>query len=115
LAILSLIPIIVSIKTQRVTRQLTRLPYKEIEHLVVVLPPLPKNAVVGKLEEWQTKNLEIFWLPPYSPELNLIEILWKFIKQEWMKIEDYKNWQNLVDYVPNVLENLGKEYAINFA
>ncbi|MCT7991961.1 IS630 family transposase [Laspinema olomoucense] len=73
------------------------------------------NAVVGKLEEWETKNLEIFWLPPYSPELNLIEILWKFIKHEWIKIEAYKNWQNLVDYVTNVLENLGKEYAINFA
>jgi transposase len=73
------------------------------------------NAVLEKLEEWKTKNLELFWLPPYSPELNLIEILWKFLKYEWIKIEAYKSWQNLVDYVTNVLDNLGKEYAINFA
>lgn len=73
------------------------------------------NAVLGKLEEWKTKNLELFWLPPYSPELNLIEILWKFLKYEWIKIEAYKSWKNLVEYVTNVLDNLGKEYAINFA
>ena len=33
------------------------------------------DAVIEKLEEWPQKNLEIFWLPTYSPKLNLIEIL----------------------------------------
>ncbi len=38
------------------------------------------------LAEWQEKQLEIFWLPTYSPHLNLIEILWRFMKYEWMKL-----------------------------
>ncbi len=48
---------------------------------------------MDKYEEWKQKNLEIFWLPAYSPQLNLIEILWKFIKYEWMEIEAYTNFK----------------------
>jgi transposase len=40
------------------------------------------DKIMEKIEEWKEKNLEIFWLPAYSPKLNLIEILWKFIKYE---------------------------------
>jgi transposase len=57
------------------------------------------EAVIKKLEEWQSKNLEIFWLPTYSPQLNLIEILWKFIKYEWIEIEADQDWESLVKYV----------------
>lgn len=31
-------------------------------------------------EKWKEKGLSIFLLPTYSPQLNLIEILWRFIK-----------------------------------
>ena len=37
------------------------------------------NAFEAKIPEWRSKNLEIFYLPKYSPGLNLIEILWRFI------------------------------------
>jgi len=40
------------------------------------------DKIMEKIEEWKRKNLEIFWLPAYSPKLNLIEILWRFIKYE---------------------------------
>ncbi|MHC5917497.1 MAG: IS630 family transposase [Nostoc sp.] len=40
-----------------------------------------------KISEWQQKKLEIFWLPSYSPEMNLIEILWRFMKYEWIEID----------------------------
>jgi len=73
------------------------------------------DAVMNKLEEWSAKNLEIFWLPPYSPELNLIEILWKFMKYEWIEIEAYQDWKSLLKYVKNVLDKVGTEYVINFA
>ncbi|MBD2539672.1 transposase, partial [Coleofasciculus sp. FACHB-SPT36] len=53
--------------------------------------------------------------PPYSPELNLIEILWKFMKYEWIEIEAYRDWKSLVKYVKNVLKKVGTEYVINFA
>ena len=72
------------------------------------------DKIFGKLEEWKKKNLEIFWLPAYSPKENLIEILWKFIKYEWIEIDAYNNLKTLLNYLKKVLDNIGKEYAINF-
>lgn len=73
------------------------------------------DALIEKLAEWKQKKLEIFWLPTYSPKLNLIEILWKFIKYEWIEIDAYESWKALMNYLKKVLDNLGKEYVINFA
>lgn len=69
----------------------------------------------AKLAEWQDKNVEIFYLPPYSPELNLIEILWRFMKYEWIELWAYKSWEHLVEYVENMLKKFGIEYKINFS
>lgn len=38
------------------------------------------DAILDKTEEWLERGIIIFELPSYSPELNLIEILWRFIK-----------------------------------
>jgi hypothetical protein len=49
------------------------------------------------------------------PELNLIEILWRFMKYEWIDFGAYEGWENLVEYVEKVLRGFGEEYAINLA
>jgi transposase len=72
------------------------------------------DAIHDKLEEWQQRNIEIFKLPTYSPQLNLIEILWRFIKYEWIEISAYRSWQSLVNYVEKVLREFGDNYVINF-
>lgn len=72
------------------------------------------DAIYDKLEEWQQRNIEIFQLPSYSPQLNLIEILWRFIKYEWIEISAYRSWQSLVKYVEKVLKEFGENYVINF-
>ncbi len=72
------------------------------------------NAISDKLEEWQQRKIEIFQLPSYSPQLNLIEILWRFIKYEWIEISAYRSWQSLVQYVEKVLKEFGENYVINF-
>lgn len=38
-------------------------------------------------------RIEILFLPPYSPNLNLIERLWKFVKKECLYDEYYENFQ----------------------
>ena len=73
------------------------------------------DAFIEKLEEWEKKNLKIFWLPTYSPHLNLIEILWRFLKYEWIEFSAYKDRKSLLAYVKKVLDNFGGEYVINFA
>ncbi|KAM3105160.1 IS630 family transposase [Phormidesmis sp. 146-20] len=72
------------------------------------------DAIADKLAEWKQRNIEIFNLPTYSPQLNLIEILWRFIKYEWIEFSAYRNWQSLVQYVERVLKEFGENYVINF-
>ena len=73
------------------------------------------KAFQKKIAEWKEKKLEIFWLPTYSPQLNLIEILWRFMKYEWIEEGAYLSWNHLVEYVEKVLKYFGTEYTINFA
>jgi len=68
-----------------------------------------------KISEWKDKDLDIFYLPTYSPELNIIEILWRFMKYEWIELWAYKSWAHLVEYVENILKKFGVEYKINFS
>lgn len=92
---------------------------KKIDKLTVVVidnaPIHRSKAFQKKIAEWQQKKLEIFWLPTYSPQLNLIETLWRFMKYEWIEKEAYFSWKNLVEYVEKVLKDFGTEYTINFA
>jgi len=73
------------------------------------------GAVEARIPEWQSKNLEIFYLPKYSPRLNLVEILWRFMKYEWIQWWAYKGWSYLVKYIEMVICGYGTEYEINFA
>ena len=72
------------------------------------------SAIFDRSEEWRERGLTIFELPAYSPELNLIEILWRFIKYEWIDIDAYSSWENLVSSVEKILKEFGQNYAINF-
>ena len=68
----------------------------------------------SKIPEWKKKGLEIFYLPKYSPELNLIEILWRFIKYDWLDFSAYNSWKNLVEQIENIIQCYGSKYKINF-
>ncbi len=68
----------------------------------------------GKLAEWGAKNLYVFFLPAYSPHLNLIETLWRKMKYQWLKAEDYASFEKLSEAVKKILSEIGKEYKIKF-
>ncbi|WP_195653196.1 transposase [Bacteroides cellulosilyticus] len=57
----------------------------------------------------------MYFLPPYSPELNPIEILWRFIKYTWMPLDAFKNLNNLKERLTHILSHFGKEYDIKFS
>ena len=63
---------------------------------------------------WKEKGLLIFFLPPYSPQLNPIEQLWKFMKYYWIEFDAYKSVEKMKNYVEKVITSYGKEYEINF-
>ncbi len=68
----------------------------------------------SKLAEWEEKGFYIFNLPVYSPHLNIIEILWRKMKYEWLKPEDYASFEKLTEAIKQILSDLGTEYKIKF-
>lgn len=69
----------------------------------------------SKIREWEEQNLFLLYLPPYSPELNKIEILWKHIKYYWLPFDAYNSFNSLREELNDVLCNVGRKYRINFA
>jgi len=61
------------------------------------------------------KGIIIRFLPKYSPELNLIEILWRFIKYYWLPFSAYLLFDALVREVENILVQIGTEFKIEIA
>jgi transposase len=72
------------------------------------------EAFQDALPKWEKEGLLVFYLPEYSPELNLIEILWRFIKYEWIGFWAYTSFDHLVQYVEGVIRDFGDKYKINF-
>ncbi len=68
-----------------------------------------------RLPEWEAKGLIIKYLPAYSPELNLIEILWRRIKYDWLPFSAYQCLNALREALAAILRNFGSEYQITFA
>lgn len=46
-------------------------------------------AFQARLVVWEEQDLNIFYLPVYSPHLNKIETLWRKIKYSWLRSEAY--------------------------
>ncbi|OHV47629.1 transposase [Photorhabdus temperata] len=59
-------------------------------------------------------NMLLLYLPAYSPELNLIEIVWKQAKYHWRR---FITWtQDTMEYKLNtLLKSYGDQFAINFS
>ncbi|WP_295622928.1 transposase, partial [uncultured Lamprocystis sp.] len=60
-------------------------------------------------------GLTLYLIPPYSPELNLIEILWRKIKYEWITSYAYTSMTALTTELSRILNGYGSEYRIEFS
>lgn len=72
-------------------------------------------AVLDKITEWENKGLHLVYLPTYSPHLNLIETLWRKMKNEWLKIKDYKSKKALEKKLKEIFISFGETYSIKFS
>lgn len=89
------------------------------KHTVVILDNAPthtSNKFQDKIEEWKKRGLSVYFIPPYSPNLNKIETLWRFMKYYWFELSTYLSFEHLWAYVEKVLGLYGvcKDYVINF-
>jgi transposase len=79
------------------------------------------NAPVHRSQEfiehiahWVQRGLIIKYLPAYAPELNLIEILWRFMKYYWLPFSAYTSFSCLYEAIEQILTRVGTEYTIAF-
>src|SRR3989441_1591887 len=72
------------------------------------------KAFIQQIPKWVRKGLIIKYLPAYAPELNLIEILWRFIKYYWLPFSAYTSFQCLCTAVEDILTRFGTDYKITF-
>lgn len=64
---------------------------------------------------WEQRGLFIFYLPTYSPHLNIAETVWRKLKYEWLSAEDYASKEQLQYTVRQALWAFGKSLKINFS
>ena len=73
------------------------------------------KAFRERMHFWQERGLFIFFLPPYSPHLNIAETLWRKLKKEWLSPEDYLSKETLFYAVNRSMANVGGCLSIKFS
>jgi transposase len=107
-----------AITSDFVIDKLELLSFKLTKPTVVVLDNArvhTSRKVKERLKYWQNRGLYIFYLPPYSPHLNIIERLWRELKARWLKPEDYLTAHSLFLATYLALAAVGKDLFINFS
>ena len=75
-----------------------------------------KGSVAKNIDKWKEKGFYIFFLPPYSPHLNIAETVWRFLKGSWLQPHHYLSKQTLHETTREILASVGTgEYKINFS
>ncbi len=107
-----------SITAEFVVEQLDRLSFSIEKITVVVLDNARIHTgkkMIERIGYWQTRGLFIFYLPTYSPHLNIAETVWRKLKYEWLAPTDYEDGQRLRYSVRQALNEFGKSLRINFS
>jgi hypothetical protein len=78
-------------------------------------PTHTSNEFKAQIDKWSEQGLTIVAISPYSPELNIIEIVWRKIKYEWLPFSAYESIEALEKSLFEVLANVGGKYKIDFA
>ena len=55
-------------------------------------------------------NIELLYLPSYSPHFNLIERLWKFVRKECLYSKYYQKFPDFKQAIDNCIRNANKEH-----
>lgn len=101
-----------------VAEQLDQFSLCLLKPTVIVLDNAPIHhgkAMRQRRDAWQERGLFVFYLPTYSPHLNIAEVLWRKLKYEWLCAEDYADASTLHYQVWLALKAVGRSLTINFS
>lgn len=79
--------------------------------LLVVLDNAPYNKAAPVTEAAQTLRIELLYLPPYSPNLNLIERFWKYLKGKVARNRYHATFAAFRSAVQDILNNIADHRA----
>jgi len=74
-----------------------------------------RKAAKDRGHVWQERGLFVWFLPAYSPHLNIAEVLWRRLKYEWLRPEDYATLDALRLAVWAALRAVGDTLNIAFS
>jgi transposase len=107
-----------NINSEFIFEQFEQLSMKITKPTVVVLDNAPVHTarlIRNRIEAWQNRGLYLFYLPRYLPHLNIVEILWRKLKGEWLEPADYETKEGLFYAVRQSLVAVGTSLRINFS
>lgn len=107
-----------NITADKVADFLDRLSFRIKKNTFVVLDNarVHRCKLMGELRPiWEKRGLFLFFLPPYSPHLNIAETLWRILKGKWLRPADYMSTDSLLYATDRTLAAVGSELYINFA
>lgn len=61
----------------------------------------------------EEKGMRFYFLPPYSPELNRIEMLWRKMKYEWLPFKSFTP-PELEQAIDEIAAGFGSQYQLTF-
>lgn len=79
--------------------------YPDKKHLIIA-DNVSYHKNQGGKEYPLPENIELFFLPAYSPDLNPIERLWKYFKDEFLNNNLFKNLVEIKEYVYEGLKSI---------
>jgi transposase len=73
------------------------------------------KAFQSRIPDWEKLGLTFYNLPPYCPELNLIERLLRMIKYHWLPLDAYASLNSFRCAQSNVFLRIGRTLRIEYA
>ena len=80
--------------------------YSDDKEIVIILDNASYNHAYKTVEEAALLNIRLLFLPTYSPNLNLIERLWKFFKKIVLKNKYYQTFKEFKKAIESFFANI---------
>lgn len=80
---------------------------------IVVMDNLPAHKVTGVAEAIEAVGADLWYLPPYSPDLNPIERAWSKVKT-WLRRVAARTTEELTQAVADALTNVSRQECLAY-
>ena len=107
-----------SITADKVADFLDRMSFRQkTRNIVVVLDnaSVHRSSTIKEMRPiWESRGLFLFYLPTYSPHLNIAETLWRVLKGKWIRPQDYSSTDTLFYATQMALTSVGTSLFVNY-